>query len=247
MRQLLFLFAVLAGGPALAADCRQGSFEGTDYTLCEVLPEQDQLRLFLRDDQGEVLGHFESVDKALEEKGLALGFAMNGGMYHEDRRPVGYYLEEGEEEQRIIETAGPGNFGLLPNGILCLQKDRADVIETLAFVANGPDCQFATQSGPMLVIEGNLHPRFLPDSTSRFIRNGVGTSADGKRAVFVISDQIVTFHEFARFFRDALGLPNALYLDGNVSRIRAPDLGRNDRGFTDLGPIVGVVTPRTGQ
>ena len=87
----------------------------------------------------------------------------------------------------------------------------------------------------MLVIDGKLHPRFLPDSSSRYIRNGVGTTASGDRAVFVISRNAVTLHDFASFFRDALELPQALYLDGNVSRLYAPELGRADWGPPD-GP-----------
>ena len=35
----------------------------------------------------------------------------------------------------MITNAGPGNFGLLPNGVLCLRDGRADVIETLRFRA----------------------------------------------------------------------------------------------------------------
>ncbi|WP_372993343.1 phosphodiester glycosidase family protein, partial [Sulfitobacter sp.] len=105
-------------------------------------------------------------------------------------------------------------------------------------------CTSATQSGPMLVINGKLHPRFLKDGTSRYVRNGVGTSADGKRAVFVISNGVINFHDFAVYFRDQLNLPNALYFDGNVSRLRAPELGRNDLGFSPLGPIIGVVSEK---
>jgi uncharacterized protein YigE (DUF2233 family) len=94
----------------------------------------------------------------------------------------------------------------------------------------------------MLVIDGALHPRFLADSDSVFIRNGVGVSADGSEAWFVISDAPVTFHHFARFFRDALSVPEALYLDGSISRLYAPGLGRADWGLP-LGPIVGLVAP----
>jgi uncharacterized protein YigE (DUF2233 family) len=114
------------------------------------------------------------------------------------------------------------------------------VIETLAYVARTPDCTYATQSGPMLVIEGELHPRFLPDGTSINIRNGVGTSEDGSRVVFAISNTPVTFHEFGSFFRDFLNLDQALYFDGRVSRLYAPGLEREDAGF-ELGPMVGVV------
>ena len=95
----------------------------------------------------------------------------------------------------------------------------------------------------MLVIGGKLHPKLLPESDSEYIRNGVGVSSDGSRAVFAISDQPVTFHRFARLFRDHLGLRDALYFDGNISRLYAPELGRHDGGFP-MGPIVGTVVPR---
>ena len=241
MRGLWALAAFGLAAQAAAADCREDLFEETPYTICEVDVERETLALFLRDPAGEVYGYFSAVDQALAQAGAKLGFATNAGMYHDDRRPVGYYVEDGKEVQRLITSAGPGNFGLLPNGVLCLRPGRADVIETRAFEAAAPDCTSATQSGPMLVIDGALHPRFLPDSTSRYIRNGVGTSADGTRAVFAISDQAVTFHEFGRLFRDHLGLKNALYFDGNISRLRAPELGRSGAGFTSLGPIIGVI------
>ena len=118
------------------------------------------------------------------------------------------------------------------------------MIETTRFLSQNPDCKSATQSGPMLVIDGKLHPRFLKHSTSRYVRNGVGTSADGTQAIFAISNNTINFYDFALFFRDHLKLRNALYLDGNISRMRAPSLSRNDLGFGALGPIIGVVTEK---
>lgn len=228
--------------PALAADCREETYKGTEYAICEVDLNRDMLRLFLYEPESKrPFGYFGTLNAALEAQGFTLGFATNAGMYHDDRAPVGLYIEDGETYQGIVSNAGPGNFGLLPNGILCLRNRRADVIETLRYVEEAPECVSATQSGPMLVIDGALHPRFLRNSTSRFVRNGVGTSDDGKRAVFVISNSPVTFHAFGIFFKDHLELRNALYFDGNVSRLRAPDLGRNDIGFGALGPIIGVV------
>tara|TARA_R110002074_G_scaffold109822_3_gene236660 strand:- start:2164 stop:2901 length:738 start_codon:yes stop_codon:yes gene_type:complete len=243
MRLLILLALVLVARPADAATCRSETYAGNKYSICNVDLTKESLQLFLKGSDGQVYGHFGNVDAALAERGQQLGFAMNAGMYHEDRAPVGYYVENRQEVQRVISSNGPGNFGLLPNGVLCLRDGRADVFETSVFLRDQPSCVSATQSGPMLVIDGALHPKFLKDSTSRYIRNGVGTTADGRRAVFVISDNTVTFYEFGTLFRDHLKLPNALYFDGSVSRLRAPDLGRDDVGFGALGPIIGVVEP----
>ncbi|MDA7426448.1 phosphodiester glycosidase family protein [Thalassococcus lentus] len=229
---------------AKAVECETLEHSGNSYAVCEVNPATEELRLFRADPTGIVYGHFSELETMLGAFDKKLAFAMNAGMYHPDRAPVGHYVEDGAEQMRVIPNAGPGNFGLLPNGIFCIRDRRADVIETRDYLASRPDCTHATQSGPMLVIDGALHPRFLPDSTSRHIRNAVGTSIDGRRAVFAISDNAVTFYEFAKFFRDVLKLPNALFLDGNVSRLFAPRLGRDDRG-RQMGPIVAVVEPES--
>jgi uncharacterized protein YigE (DUF2233 family) len=223
-----------------AADCRDITFEDVSYTICEVAAGED-LRLFHSGPDG-AYGSFRKVDEALGAEDKALGFAMNAGMYHRDLAPVGLYVEDGVEVSAIVTRDGPGNFGLLPNGVFCI-GETFRVIESRSFKRDRPECRYATQSGPMLVIDGELHPKLLPGSDSTYIRNGVGVSADGRRAVFAISNDAVNFDSFARLFRDELGLPNALYFDGNISRLYAPQLNRHDGGFP-MGPMVGTVVPK---
>jgi uncharacterized protein YigE (DUF2233 family) len=246
MRSVLALAALLAGigtAPAHALDCREVTHDGILYAICEVDPATERLELFLNDATDRPYGHFSAIEEALAAQGQTLAFAMNAGMYHTDRRPVGLYIEDGQTLAPLQTRESFGNFGLLPNGLLCLTENGARVIETLRYAREAPECRAATQSGPMLVIDGALHPRFLPDSTSRYIRNGVGTTTEGDRAVFAISRNPVTFHQFGSFFRDALNLPQALYFDGNISRLYAPQLNRADSGFR-MGPVIGLPVPK---
>ena len=234
---------IWAGTSASAVECRDVTYEKEVYALCEVDATTADIRLFLTDPaSGKPFGSFENVARHLDGQGEELRFAMNAGMYHTDRSPVGHYAEDGRTLAPVISADGPGNFGLLPNGVFCVGEGRAQVFETRRFQREKPDCQFASQSGPMLVIDGALHPRFLKNSDSTYIRNGVGTSADGSKVWFAISRASVNFHTFGRFFRDGLKVPQALYFDGNISRLYAPGIGRNDGGFP-MGPIVGVVAP----
>ena len=230
------ILALLLPGIAQAA-CRDVTFDALPFTVCDVQASED-LRLFALGPDGN-LGSFTAVNDLLAGDGKSLGFAMNAGMYHRDRSPVGLFVAGGTQAAPLITRDGPGNFGLLPNGVFCV-GDTFAVIESRAFADTKPTCRYATQSGPMLVIDGALHPKFLPDSPSTYIRNGVGVRADGQTAIFAISDVAVNFHTFARFFRDALGTPNALYFDGSISRLYAPDLNRHDAGLP-MGPIIGTV------
>lgn len=242
---VLALVVFVTSAPrAEALTCERMFFESTPFDTCTVDVAEDDLRLWLDQPDGEKLLSLGRLADYLTAEDKTLAFAMNAGMYHEDRSPVGHLKIRGDELRRVITNAGPGNFGMLPNGVFCWGKGYARVHESRAYAKRPPKCTYATQSGPMLVLKGKLHPRFLPDSTSYRTRNGVGVSKDGKTAIFAISRFPVTFHHFARFFRDALKTPDALYLDGSVSRMYAPEIGRRDRGGR-FGPMLGVVLPKT--
>ena len=220
--------------------CRTLVHEGDGYTVCTFDAATHDIRLFHSDADGVPYLQFDTLERELDEKGQVLVFAMNGGMYHEDRRPVGYYRDAFGDQASVNTNDGPGNFHLKPNGVFWLSDSRAGITESEAYLEQGIDPDYATQSGPMMVIDGALHPSLNPEGTSHRRRNGVGVAADGQTIYFAISDSAVTFYEFATLFRDVIAAPNALFLDGQVSRIYAPSINRNEIG-TDLGPIIGVV------
>lgn len=237
----LWAVIVFLAGPALGATCRDVVYKKTPYTICQAQRGQDDLRLFYQNAQGQPYGNFLNLLRDLELNDQTLVFGMNAGMYHPDLSPVGYYREIGKTYQSVVTSAGPGNFGMLPNGVFCIRPDAWEIIETLRFKSMSPDCSFATQSGPMLVIDGEFHPRLIPNSTSRYIRNGVGVSGD--HAYFVISNKPVNFYDFASLFRDYLDTNMALYFDGNISRLYVLDPFRHDFG-RPFGPMVGVVVAK---
>ena len=246
---------VAAHESAAHAPCKSLTYEDAQYTVCQFDPKTVDLRLFLKDGEGKALGSFNAVNAELAKNGEELVFAMNAGMYHKNRSPVGGYQERSQEITQINTNKGQGNFHLLPNGVFWIKETRESYIDppevyhdafvasTESFMEGAHFVRDYTQSGPMLVIDGKLHPKFRKGSASRKIRNGVGKTETGD-IVFVKSETPVNFYDFATLFKDELAAPNALFLDGVISRLYAQNLDRNDVG-AKMGPIVGVVVPKS--
>jgi uncharacterized protein YigE (DUF2233 family) len=149
------------------------------------------------------------------------------------------YVEHGRELVRANTKSGYGNFHMKPNGVFYVTGDTAGVLETGAYLKRRPATFFATQSGPMLVINGRLHPKFDRASSSLKTRNGVGIHS-ANAIVFAISEVEVSFDAFGRLFRDKLKCDNALFLDGgSASSLYAPTLNRG-ANFLPLGPMLAV-------
>lgn len=244
-RSLLCTLAAVLAPVVAIGQCMSVPFEGKPFTVCRHDPSDGELRLFHSDESGEPYGQFGALARDLAAHGQELKFAMNAGMYHGDRAPVGLYIEEGRTRAPLSLADGPGNFHLLPNGVFWADGETFGISESRAFAEAGQAVAHATQSGPMLVLDGELHPALRPASRSRYRRNAIGVSADGQTVWLAISEVPVNFHLFARLFRDHLGTPDALYLDGNISKLYAPALDRNERGL-DMGPMIGVVVPSAG-
>ena len=223
----------------LPAICRDTGFEGVPYAVCEIDPHRHAVVLARADGNGKPYGSLQAFDTVMTAKGTPVLLAMNAGMYHKGLGPVGLFVEDGRQETPLNTAEGEGNFFLKPNGVFFVRPDgSAGVLETGAYAAAHPDVAYATQSGPMLVIDGAIHPRFEENGSSRYIRNGVGVRADGT-VVLAISRSPVSLGSFARLFRDRLSCPNALFLDGAISSLS--DGERMLIGGKDpVGPILAV-------
>lgn len=225
---------------AFALDCAPFEFRGIQATVCRVDLRAHRLRMFLNDEQGRTLKYFSGVNRLLEPRGERLIFAMNAGMFHSDFSPVGLLVSEAETLRPLNLDDAEGNFFLKPNGVFLVADSGAHVIESSRYRHFSEPVHLATQSGPMLVIDGALHPAFREQSASRLIRNGVGILSPHE-AVFVISETPVNFHEFATLFRNGIGCKDALFLDASVSSLYSESLNRRDVRAS-LGPIIGVTS-----
>ena len=234
---LASIFCVLFG-TCEDGNCRTVSYAKVDHTICTYAVSDVETRLFLAGRDGRPYGRFSKLEASLKTSERQPLMLMNGGMYHDDLLPVGLYVENKREEKQVSTKAGWGNFHLLPNGVFWGHEGKLGVSETQSFLTAKRTVDFATQSGPMLVIDGKLHPRFLKDSDSLKIRNGVGVSEDGATVHFVISHRPINFWNFGKLFQTELGTPNALFLDGSVSALRTQSISRG--GWRDLGPMIGV-------
>jgi uncharacterized protein YigE (DUF2233 family) len=218
--------------------CEPVLFEESPLTHCLADPARHRIFMALDGLDGQPARSLSALAASLPQPDR-VAFAMNGGMYDEAGKPIGYYVEGGERRRTLNRKQGGGNFHLLPNGVFYGTGDQWRIRTTEDFAENVDHRpEFATQSGPMLLIEGKLHPAFDHDGSSRKIRNAVGVDRAG-RAHFVISEAPVSFGKLARYFRDRLEVPNALFLDGSVSQLWDPARGRLD-SRVELGPLIVV-------
>jgi uncharacterized protein YigE (DUF2233 family) len=237
-KSLTFISAIillLLVGAALAF-ARTQLADGRFISYTVDVKKQD-IKLYWKDDSNTNFRSIQNLKLWLEKRKRKLVFAMNGGMYKPDNSPQGLFIEKQTTLSPLDTTSGGGNFYLKPNGVFYITTDNVPVICTAASFKDNGKIKYATQSGPMLVIDGQIHPAFKEGSANLNIRNGVGILPNGK-VVFVMSKKEINFYDFANYFK-SLGCKNALYLDGLVSRTYLPEKNwvQTDGNF---GVIIGV-------
>jgi len=182
--------------------------------------KKQNLKFYWKNNNNQPFGNLKKLKDWLDSSGQKLVFATNGGMYKTDNSPLGLFIEATKEITKLNTRSGNGNFYLKPNGVFYITTDsQANICKTENFRSNSR-IKYATQSGPMLVIDGQIHPTFKKGSTNMNIRNGVGLLPNSQ-ILFVMSKTEINFYDFADYFKKA-GCKNALYLDGFVSRTYLP-------------------------
>lgn len=207
------------------------------YTVASIDLRRDDLRLhWLNPTTGKPYLSFEQLRERLRKEGDRALFITNSGIYAPGYQPLGLHIESGKELVPLNFARSGGNFALLPNGVFWVDGERAGVTETSEFVAQKLHPQYATQSGPLLLRRGQVHPSFNADSTSFKLRSGVGVCSDG-RVRFAVSNAPVNFYSFATFFRDTLRCPDALYLDGSISAYATPTANTQLTSFAGMWSV----------
>ena len=245
---MAILIEALAGAQAAIAGpapCLSHTHEGNAYTVCQADLRRHSIRLFWKRPDGSPYAYLKALPRTHGQPPQRLIFAANAGMFDPAYKPVGLYIEDGRTLIRANTKSGAGNFHLRPNGVFYVAGDKAGVLETGAYLKQRLHPDMATQSGPMLVIEGRLHPLFIRANISLKPRIGVGVR-DEHTVVFALSEGGVSFAAFARLFRDRLKCGNALFLDGgSVPSLYAP-AGRPGNVFA-VGPMIAVFDKPAGK
>jgi len=225
--------------------CERKPFEQQSYIVCSPDAAKGSLQLFWRGADGQPYRTFSQLADSLTAKGKTLVFAINAGMYQPDFTPLGLYVENGQElrpAETGTRTGEPGkipNFYKQPNGVLYWGSAGAGILSTGDFIKQKPAAEFATQSGPMLVIDGKLNDQFIDDSSSLKWRSGVCAKTP-HQVIFAVSEAPVNFHTFARLFKEELGCRDALYLDGTISQFYVDGEGYAGAPTFMVKPYAGI-------
>ena len=253
------LLLLVAAGQAPAqqvAVSRQVRFENASFLVVDVDLQRAKLEMHWRNPMGKPFLNFQALEDYLRANGQKLLAVMNAGIFDTASQPLGLHIERGQVLRRLnSRRSGYGNFYLQPNGVFYLEKTatgvRARLQTTVAFERDHPSIRElgrntqvleATQSGPMLVVNGKLNAVFKADSGNRLIRNAIGVQSSS-RLVLVLTETPVNFHTLARFMRDQLECNDALYLDGNISNLYVPSNNKNSSSISDFGGMITVLEP----
>ena len=241
---VLVLIALLGSAGACAEPrTRTLQLDAFAFGVVDIDLASNRLELHWKDDVGQALAGIDGLREWGAGSGRVLLFGANAGIYDREFRPLGLHVEENIALRPLNTTragSGHGNFAMQPNGVFYVDRDgRAGVMTTEHWRERGVRARIASQSGPMLVVDGAINPAFDAQSDSLKWRSGVCATTPA-HVVFAVSEAPVSFHTFARLFRDRLGCRDALYLDGTLSRLWTRGDGYSGAAAMMVKPYAGM-------
>jgi uncharacterized protein YigE (DUF2233 family) len=215
----------------LETKCRAYAAEGVEvscltvkeatYVVIQVDLHAARIKLLWRNPAGVPYG---SLGEAYRQGGGDMLALINAGIYSSNHAPEGLHIERGTTLSPLNLNSGEGNFYWKPNGVFYVTDDAAaGIVDSEKFnsLNERGGIQEATQSGPLLIINGEVNRNLSPDSSSLYVRNGIGVKSADKVYILISEDE-VSLHDFASVFTQQLHCQNALYLDGCVSQLYLP-------------------------
>ena len=215
----------------------------TTYVVLHVDLRAARIKMLWRNSAGVP---YSSLGEAYRQVGDDLLALTNAGIYSENHTPEGLHIEGSTTLSPLNLNGGEGNFYLKPNGTFYVADQGAGIIESEKFASlrEREGIHEATQSGPLLVVDGEVNHDLKPDSQSLYVRNGIGVKSPDE-VYLVISRGEVNLYDFALLFSEQLHCRTALYLDGCVSQMYLPARGlyipERRRCNKELVGLLGVV------
>jgi len=241
LRFLMCLCCTLLAFRCAAAELATHGTGDLAIDACHLKLGRDHVRTFWRDPSGVVFGNFDRLSAWLATRGETLVCATNAGIYGQDLRPIGLYVEAGQLRRKLnVRKRAYGNFYLQPNGALLLSDKEAKILSTDEISADTEKqlstIRYATQSGPIMLRNTKINPLFTPGSENRVVRNAVCVITSTE-VVLARSRAPINFHDFAQQLREKIGCRDALYLDGSISQLYP--FGKNSFG-PDFATMIGA-------
>ena len=227
------------------------TFRSHEVRIYIVDLDESQIDLFIKNKENVIEKNtFKSVLNYCNTANIQMEMLTNAGMFTPSYLPEGLYIDRFNNYYPIdLGSKENTNFYLKPNGVFLIdKKNEASIYTTDHYLkkygADRPDLPFATQSGPMLVVNDgekiSIHNAFTEGSPNEKIRSGVGVPMNGsKRVVFAISVDPMNFYDFSLMYKTWLGCESALFLDGAISEMYTSS---QDKGTLNnmFGPIICV-------
>lgn len=212
-----------------AADLNYTKVRQTSFVALKTRAEK--INLHWKDNTGKAYQYFANLNAQKPFKAL-----INAGIYSSDNTPAGLYIENFNVKKRLNNRQGKGNFHLQPNGVFFIDKNnQASILSTADFLKKYGDLalgentliRLATQSGPMLLIDGKINPILKANSETRYARTGVCLNQQQEVILFATDDGVLpansNLYDFAQAAKQ-FGCIDALYLDGKISKLYVRDV-----------------------